>query len=143
MISIPVKNMECSVVNIFDTETGKNLGQINDVNSIEMTSEYKTDYIQKDSKNILSFNHDPTYTITFDINDSVNTEEFYKVLGVDTSSMPDTYDIQILKIVQVRKHKKRRINKKWAKRYGYKQIVVNSKGWKIKNNTDGSFKFVK
>ena len=135
--------MECSVVNIFDTETGKNLGQINDVNSIEMTSEYKTDYIQKDSKNILSFNHDPTYTITFDINDSVNTEEFYKVLGVDTSSMPDTYDIQILKIVQVRKHKKRRINKKWAKRYGYKQIVVNSKGCKIKDNTDGSFKFVK
>ena len=44
---------------------------------------------------------------------------------------------------QNKTHKKKRINKKWAKRYGYKQIVVNSKGWKIKNNTDGSFKFVK
>ena len=141
--SIPLKEMECSVVKIFDTETGENLGQINDVKSIEMTSEYKTDYVQKDSKNILSFNHDPTFIITFDINELTNTEELYKILGVDTSSMPDAYDIQYVKIVQVRKHKKRRINKKWAKRYGYKRVVVDTKGWKIKNNTDGSIELVK
>ena len=143
MISIPLKDMECSVINIFDTEIGKDLGQIADVKSVKMTSEYKTDYVQKDAKNILSFNHDPSYTITFDINEPINTEELYKVLGVDTSNMPDAYDIQYVKIVQVRKHKKRRINKKWAKRYGYKQVVVDSKGWKIKNNTDGSIEFVK
>lgn len=135
--------MECSVLNIFDTETGENLGRIDDVKSVEMTSEYKTDYAQKDAKNILSFNHDPSYTITFGIDEPINIEELYKVLGVDTSNMPDAYDIQYIKIVQVRKHKKRRINKKWAKRYGYKQIVVDSKGWKIKNNTDGSIEFVK
>lgn len=135
--------MECSVINIFDTETGEDLGQIDDVKSVKMTSEYKTDYAQKDAKNILSFNHDPSYTITFDINEPINTEELYKVLGVDTSNMPDEYDIQYVKIVQVRKHKKRRINKKWAKRHGYKQVVVDSKGWKIKNNTDGSIELVK
>lgn len=135
--------MECSVINIFDTETGEDLGQIDDVKSVKMTSEYKTDYAQKDAKNILSFNHDPSYTITFDINEPINTEELYKVLGVDTSNMPDAYDIQYVKIVQVRKHKKRRINKKWTKRYGYKQVVVDSKGWKIKNNTDGSIELVK
>lgn len=135
--------MECSVINIFDTETGEDLGQIDDVKSVKMTLEYKTDYAQKDAKNILSFNHDPSYTITFDINEPINTEELYKVLGVDTSNMPDAYDIQYVKIVQVRKHKKRRINKKWTKRYGYKQVVVDSKGWKIKNNTDGSIELVK
>lgn len=135
--------MECSVINIFDTETGEDLGQIDDVKSVKMTSEYKTDYAQKDAKNILSFNHDLSYTITFDINEPINTEELYKVLGVDTSNMPDAYDIQYVKIIQVRKHKKRRINKKWAKRYGYKQVVVDSKGWKIKNNTDGSIELVK
>lgn len=57
--------------------------------------------------------------------------------------MPDAYDIQYVKIVQVRKHKKRRINKKWVKRYGYKRVVVDAKGWKIKNNTDGSIELVK
>lgn len=143
MISISLKDMECSVINIFDTETGEYLGQIDDVKPVKMTSEYKTDYAQKDAKNILSFNHDPSYTITFDINEPINTEELYKVLGVDTSNMPDAYYIQYVKIVQVRKHKKRRINKKWTKRYGYKQVVVDSKGWKIKNNTDGSIELVK
>lgn len=29
------------------------------------------------------------------------------------------------KYVQRRKHRKRRINKKWAKRYGYKKITIN------------------
>lgn len=47
MISIPLKDMECSVINIFDTETGEDLGQIDDVKSVKMTSEYKTDYAQK------------------------------------------------------------------------------------------------
>ena len=135
--------MECSVVNIFDTETGENLGQINDVKSVKIESEYETVHVQKEAKNILSFNHDPSYTVTFDTYEPINTEELYKILGVDTSNMPDAYDIQFTEIVQVRKHKKKRINKKWAKRYGYKQVVVDSKGWKIKNNTDGSIELVK
>lgn len=143
MISIPLKDMECSVVKIFDTETGENLGQINDIKSVKMASEYETVHVQKDTKNILSFNYNPSYTITFDINEPINTDELYKVLGVDTSNVPDAYDIQYVIIVQVRKHKKRRINKKWAKRYGYKQVVVDSKGWNIKNNTDGSIEIVK
>lgn len=36
-------------------------------------------------------------------------------------------DVEIPKQVQVRKHKKRRINKKWAKRYGYKIEYVTKK----------------
>ena len=31
-------------------------------------------------------------------------------------------DAEIPKVVQARTHKKKRINKKWAKRYGYKTI---------------------
>lgn len=31
-------------------------------------------------------------------------------------------DAEIPKTVQTRKHKKRRINKKWAKKYGYKTV---------------------
>lgn len=31
-------------------------------------------------------------------------------------------DAEIPKVVQVRKHKKWRINKKWTKRYGYKTV---------------------
>lgn len=137
MIVIPSKDIESSLINLFNTETDKKLGEIK-IKSIDIKLEYKTDYEQDD---ILSFSHN--HTITFNTDELFNAEELYKILGLDTSNMPEAYDIQYVKIVQVRKHKKRRINKKWAKRYGYKQVVVDSKGWKIKNNTDGSIELVK
>ena len=34
------------------------------------------------------------------------------------------------------------IHKKWLKRYGYKQITVDSKGWKMKTDTDGNVEFI-
>ena len=55
----------------------------------------------------------------------------------------ETNDIQYVKVVQARKHKKKRINKKWLKRYGYKKVIVNSKGWNVKTHTDGTVEFVK
>lgn len=36
-------------------------------------------------------------------------------------------DVEIPKMVQIRTHKKWRINKKWAKRYGYKTIYETKK----------------
>lgn len=94
--------------------------------------------------NILTrYVHDPTYEFTFNADNPIDTEEFYKILGIDIANMPDAYDIQFIKFVQVRKHKKRRINKKWLKQYGYKQIIVESKGWNVKTDTDGNVEFVK
>ena len=73
----------------------------------------------------------------------IEANELHKILGIDTSNMPDAYDIQFIKFVQARKHKKRRINKKWLKRYGYKKMIVESKGWKMKTDTDGNVEFIK
>lgn len=52
-------------------------------------------------------------------------------------------DLLIPKTVQARKHKKKRINKKWLKRYGYKTVMVRSKGWRIGNSHDGMVSFTK
>ena len=82
------------------------------------------------------------YEFTFNADNSIDTEEFYKMLGINIANMPDAYDIQFIKFVQARKHKKRRINKKWLKRYGYNQIAVDSKGWKMKTDTDGNVEFI-
>jgi hypothetical protein len=81
--------------------------------------------------------------MSIDFNEPVDMNKFYSLLGVDVSKMPDSYDVQFLKVVQVRKHKKRRINRKWAKRYGYKPITVTSKGWKIHSGSDGTVEFIK
>lgn len=43
----------------------------------------------------------------------------------------NTFDLQYTAMVQARKHKKKRINKKWLKRYGYKPQQMISKGWEI------------
>lgn len=131
-------------MNVFDTNTGENLGQIDDIQDVNVMSESKTDYERDKCDNkILSFNHNPTYTMSFNADKPIDKEEFYKILGVDMAKMPDAYDIQFIKFVQARKHKKRRINKKWLRRYGYKQMLVESKGWKIKHETDGNVEFIK
>lgn len=53
------------------------------------------------------------------------------------------YDIKYKKVVQARKHKKKRINKKWLKRYGHRIITVTSKGWELTTNADGYLEFVR
>lgn len=87
--------------------------------------------------------HDPTYELTFNVDKPIEKEEFFKILGIDMANLPDAYDIQFVKFIQVRKHKKRRINKKWLKRYGYKQVSCKGKGWKIESDTDGKCRICK
>lgn len=130
-------------MNIFDTETGENIGQIEDIKEVNMTAKSEMEYVRDEDRVASRFIHNPTYEMTFNSDKPIDTEEFYRVLGIDIANMPDAYDIQFVKFVQARKHKKRRINKKWLKRYGYKQMLVESKGWKIKRDTNGNIEFVK
>ena len=67
----------------------------------------------------------------------------FKALGFDMSKTPDAYKISVTKQVQRRKHKKKRINKKWLKKYGYEILVDFRDGWHIKSYTDGHYEFVK
>ena len=34
-------------------------------------------------------------------------------------------------------------NKKWEKKYGYKQTYVTMKGWKMRSNCNGEVEFIK
>lgn len=79
--------------------------------------------------------------VTFTFEDTTINEDLLKKL---TSEFPEMFDIEYTKIVQARKHRKKRINKKWLKKYGYKQVKVRSKGWKIRTYADdGTWEFVK
>ena len=133
-------------MNAFNKETGENFGQIENIKDVNITSESKTDYARdKYDNKILSIAHNLTYTMIFntDLDESINKEGFYNMLGIDASNIPDAYDVQSIKVVQARKHRNKRINKKWLKRYGFKKIIVESKGWKMKTDTDGNVEFVK
>lgn len=52
------------------------------------------------------------------------------------------YEIVFKMTVQARKHRKKRINKKWLKKYGYKQIPVRCGDFLLKNITDDGAEFV-
>lgn len=82
-------------------------------------------------------------SIDFTFETSVNTELFNEFFGVDKAILPDMYDIEFVQYVQKRKHKKKRINKKWLKKYGYKMIKKKAKGWKMNVDTNGNVEFVK
>ena len=125
-------------MSLFDAETGENIGNIRDIKQVNMDAKYKTDYIM--DKPV--FVHNPTYTLNFNKTE-VNKKLIDMFLCFDKSNMPDTYDIQFIKVVQARKHKKKRINKKWLKRYGYKNVIIICKGWKMRTDTDGNVEFIK
>lgn len=82
-------------------------------------------------------------SFTLEPDKGINIDKLLKIFGVDISGKPDSYTIQYLKTVQAKKHKKKRINKKWIKRYGYKQKWFNSKGWKLKCYKNGTAEFIK
>lgn len=135
---IPIKDNDITL-SLLDNETGKMFWELHNIESVDLIeniTEERNDYEQ--SRKFLSSD----YTISFD-SKTDNSNELKKIFGVDMSNLPDAYDIQFIKIVQARKHRKKRINKKWLKRYGIKQVLVNSKGWKLQTHTDETYEFVK
>ena len=97
-----------------------------DITDLELKNfKFRTDNIfdKRDNKSI---NNSSEITVEVE---GTSTEEFLKILGVDIATRPDVITIQLQKLVQVRKHKKKRINKKWAKKYGYKTSIITHDGW--------------
>lgn len=127
---------------LIDPRTGKEVTKVKGIREVNVTTESRTDYALSPHK-MIGQTYQTKAEMTFDMNNPMSTEEFYNIIGFDSAKFPDAYDIQFQKIVQARKHKKRRINKKWLKRYGVKTVLVETKGWKMKTNTDGTVEFIK
>ena len=70
--------------------------------------------------------------MSFECDTILNPNAIRKLLGVDLACGPDisaslSFSGEGIKRVQIRKHRKKRINKKWAKRYGYKTVLTDVK----------------
>lgn len=118
--------------------------KVNDIQELSLECDERPDYdeVLCPGRKMLTLQNKEA-TMNIDFNSSIDTEKLYDLIGFDSSKMPDAYDIGFQKLVQIRKHKKRRINKKWAKRYGYKTVTYISKEWNLHMNTDGTFEFTK
>lgn len=95
----------------------------------------------------LDLNREDSFSFTSNID--INTDLFRTLCGEpDVGSTPLTLYSE--KRVQVRRHRKKRINKKWAKKYGYRVIkvpigdfyfsesesVINTYTWRSKINNE-------
>lgn len=139
---MPPRDLEFGTACLYNIATGEEVMKFNNISELTLECDDGQDY-DYNLRQENFFYDDREVTMSIDFDEPVDMDKFYSLLGVDVSKMPDSYDIQFLKVVQVRKHKKRRINKKWGKRYGYKTITVTSKGWKIHSGSDGTVEFIK
>lgn len=62
---------------------------------------------------------DKSFTASFDID--INDDLFSELIGTNYKT---EWELWYEKKVQRRRHHKRRINKKWAKRYGYRNVIT-------------------
>ena len=129
------------ILNLINSETGEELCCIDNLKDNLLSVESRNYSFDKERKTLNSFIDLSARTLSIDV--SIGAMSLISLIDVDVSNAPDKYNFQIMKVKQARKHKKKRINKKWIKRYGYKQILVDSKGWKLKTHTDGYYEFVK
>lgn len=103
--------------------------------------EYNTRYKNENSPMLKH-----TFDTSFSLEISENTnEDFNKIFGIDNSKTPSAYDVELSCCVPCKRHKKKRINKKWTKKYGQKYTIIRkiTKGWKLNTYTDGIFEFIK
>ena len=135
MFNMNISDVQMSLYNV---EIGERLMDTQDISEVKLdvNTKYETRY-DNEYHNMMASDYEMTFNCyTTDINIDA-------LFGIDMAAKPDAYDISFIRIVQYRTHKKKRINKKWLKRYGYKQVNVTSKGWQLNTYTDGTFEFKK
>lgn len=118
---------------LFDATTGRKLGNLDNVHLDSCEVEKRTQF-----GNWMRQNESIITECSIDEVDAIR-----KIFELDIPRQTDICDIQCEKFIQARTHKKRRINKKWAKRYGYKRITIIMQGWHVKMDTDGIIEFMK
>lgn len=132
---------KCSM-EIFDAETGEKLGKVEKIKSANMAISSEIDYSKDKHGNMLATHIKDSQTIiTFDIYDLYEKNNLTQALSSGKSRIINEFDIVITTNEQIKNHKKKRINKKWLKRYGC--IVFRFEGYRAIRKEDGTVAFVR
>lgn len=109
-------NLGSGCLMTFDHETGEThkLGEIGEWTSVESEQEPVGEKLNRQN----------TFTGSFET--TVFNPKLFEELSANTT--PESFDIEWKTkiLTQARRHRKLRINKKWLKRYGYKEDVVKT-----------------
>ena len=105
---------------------GKPLSEIKDI-------EIETIDAESPEAKAFVFNNDKA--VEFEVMGDINIE----ILTKNLTEPDPRFTLEFPIIKQIRKHKKRRINKKWLKRYGIKKESIKIDNMTIRTESDGTF----
>ncbi len=132
---MPLKDLEISSFSMIDLTTGKEVMNISPPSLSNIEQEpfrfSSSEKIEIPMSMSASFDCEP-----------ININNL-KILVSDSLSSKCKMEMDVPKWTQVRKHRCKRINKKWAKRYGYR-VTYKRVGLDIDtitDNRDGTFSF--
>ena len=116
-----------------NTKTGEEFSLSGGTIELEAWSPYETQEVKVSG----------TCEATFTCQNAIINEELLSELFLPKRQ--HTFNLEYSAMVQARRHRKRRINKKWLKKYGYKPVRMNSNGWELSeyNTHTGECEFVK
>ena len=86
----------------------------------------------------LDFNKEISFSGEFTIINKDVIKQLFDITGSQAE-----YSMYYTTLVQARKHKKKRINKKWLKRYGYRYVTKTLDGFKLNIVNDNEFELIK
>lgn len=103
----------------FNSETGEELFKTNG-----LISEFESFELEYPSGYALNLNNYKNFSLQMDCNMS---PELMDYLNPTLDLSNEKLELKDIKLKQIKTHRKKRINKKWAKRYGYKKYIIL--GW--------------
>lgn len=133
-------------VNLIDKNTKKPILKLNDVKntSIEQKCEIVCNYTLKGECKCINKKYESHLSF---VTNKFNMDLLMKVkvLSAEVSHAQDSYCIQskrlvkVKRIIEIKRHRKKRINKKLNKKYGhiFKMEFVNDKNYKLMCDPDG------
>lgn len=133
-------------VNLIDKNTKKPILKLNDVKntSIEQKCEIVCNYTLKGECKCINKKYESHLSF---VTNKFNMDLLMKVkvLSAEVSHAQDSYCIQskrlvkVKRIIEIKRHRKKRINKKLNKKYGhiFKMEFVNDKSYKLMCDSDG------
>lgn len=83
------------------------------------TTPYELDI---DDTPAMTFKNSLSQSIEFELESELNVPVFNELVGELSEPKRFYMEYDGVRYEQIRKHKKKRINKKWAKRYGYREV---------------------
>ena len=78
----------------------------------------------------------PQNMTEFTANFQFNPDDIRLLMGIGPTHNTNGYDVTYVYLIQKRRHKKNRINKKWLKRYGVSEKFITLKGCEVVRNKD-------